>query len=102
MAAHYEGLQAKIRKLVSHYNHESYWRMRKYVLTYPTKLISKWYLFRIKRMDALNNASMGTHISFPSAEFATPPQLPHGLNGIVIAGGAKVQRLERIAVYFSR
>ena len=56
----------------------------------PNKLLSKWYLFRIKRMDAFHNASMGTHIGFKSASFATPPNLPHGLNGIIVAGEATI------------
>lgn len=47
------------------------------------------YLFRIKRMDAFNNASMGTDIGF-GAHFETPPHLQHGLNGIIVSHYAHI------------
>ena len=54
-----------IMHLVQHYNHKKYWKMRSIVVN-PTskvpKIIKLWYLFRIKRMDAFNNASTGGSI----------------------------------------
>ena len=44
---------------------------------------------RIKRMDAFNNASMGTDIGF-GAQFETPPHLQHGLNGIIVSHYAHI------------
>lgn len=52
-------------------------------------LVRLWYLYRIKRADAFNNASMGTNL-ISGAYFATKPNLPHHLNGIIISHYAKV------------
>jgi serine acetyltransferase len=53
------------------------------------KIIRFYYLYRIKRMDGYNNASMGTDLG-NGAKFATPPHLVHGLNGIIISHYAKI------------
>ena len=53
------------------------------------KIKQYFYLFRIKRMDAFNNASMGTDIGF-GAYFETPPHLQHGLNGIIVSHYAHI------------
>lgn len=47
------------------------------------------WLLKIKRMDARNNASMGTALD-KSAFFASPPNLPHGLYGIIISHNAVI------------
>lgn len=77
-----------LQPIVQHYNPEKYWKMRDYVVSYKeghgSKLLAQWYLFRIKKMDAYNNASTGTHLGY-GASFAEHPHLPHGLNGIVIS-----------------
>ena len=73
------------------YDHEKYWRYRA-VLVDPekgTKLGDCWRLFYIKRADAFNNASMGTHRNC-GAVFAAPPNLPHGLNGIIVSHNAVI------------
>lgn len=47
--------------LITHYNHEKYWRMRKVVLNTNDKhprLLKLYYLLRIKKMDFYHNASM--------------------------------------------
>lgn len=85
---------------IQHYNPKSYWKMREYVIDNNTgiirKIIKLWYLFRIKRMDAFNNASMGTDIGF-GAKFETPPHLQHGLNGIIISHYASIGKNAWIA-----
>lgn len=53
------------------------------------KLLKFWYLYRIKRMDAYNNSSMGTNIGF-GAEFLGRPKFPHGMNGIIVSPYAKI------------
>lgn len=82
----------KLRQLVQHYNHERYWKLRSRVITpsnnYPTLLKILWLLL-IKRSDAYNNASMGTHLNY-GAKFASPPLLPHGLNGIIVSHNAVI------------
>ena len=78
--------------LIQHYNHNTYWKMRQEVVNPESKkctLIRLWYLYRIKRSDAFNNASMGTNLN-SGAQFASPPHLPHHLNGIIISHYAKI------------
>ena len=48
-------------------------------------------LFRIKRVDAKNLATMGTHLQ-KSARFVSPPNLPHGLYGIIVTHNAIIGR----------
>ncbi len=79
------------RSVVQWYDHEKYWRYRAVVVD-PQKgsrLGDYWRLLYIKRADAFNNASMGTHRNC-GATFATPPLLPHGLNGIIVSHNAVV------------
>lgn len=73
--------------ITQHYNPNTYWKMRKEVVCNNSKLpkiIRLWYYYRIKRMDAFNNASMGTGWG-TGAKFVTPPILYHGLNGIIVS-----------------
>lgn len=80
----------KMMCIVKHYNPNSYWKMREYVISrHGFKLLKYIYLFRIKRMDSYNCASFGTHIGY-GAEFANKPILPHGLNGIIVSHNAKI------------
>lgn len=77
---------------IQHYNPKKYWNLRKKVVDKDsnTPLILKClYLYKIKKMDAFNNASMGTNIN-KGAIFKTPPKLPHGLNGIIVSYYAKI------------
>lgn len=84
---------AAIMHHIQHYNPDKYWKMRKVVITPGSGILYRIkqfiYLFRIKRMDAFNNASMGTDIGF-GAHFETPPHLQHGLNGIIISHYAHI------------
>lgn len=82
------GPEKWLQPKVEHYSHEKYWKMRERVVRYRggffEKILCTWYLFRIKRMDAFNNASMGTHLGY-GAQFAEPPHLPHGIKGIILS-----------------
>ena len=79
-----------ITHCVQHYNHEKYWKMREYTVSSKGSLIKKlYYLFQIKKMDAYNCASFGTHLGC-GAEFKSVPQLPHGIRGIFISHNAKI------------
>ena len=85
---------------IQHYNPEKYWKMRSVVID-PTisglgRIKQLYYLYRIKRMDAFNNASMGTDIGF-GAVFLSPPHLQHGLNGIIVSHYAKIGKNAWIA-----
>ena len=54
-----------------------------------SKLGDLYRLFYIKRSDAFNNASTGAHRNI-GENFKSTPNLPHGLNGIVISHNAKI------------
>ena len=85
-------VESKMRSIVQHYDEKKYWKMRAKVVD-PSckapKLLKMWWLFRIKRSDAFNGASMGTNIGCGAA-FSDVPNLPHGLNGIVISPNAVI------------
>lgn len=77
---------------IQHFNHRKYWKMRDEVInpnSKKNKLVRLIYLYRIKKSDAFNNASMGTDLG-KGAYFETPPILPHGLNGIIISHYATI------------
>lgn len=77
---------------IQHYNTNKYWRRRAIVVdpdNKTPKMIKLWYLFYIKRCDAFNNASFGTDLN-QGAVFKTAPELPHGLNGIIVHLCARV------------
>jgi len=80
-----------LRTLVQRYDERKYWKYREIVVDPQkgTKLGDMIRLFYIKRADAFNNASMGTHRNF-GAVFASPPHLPHGLNGIIVSHNAVI------------
>ena len=84
-------LETYMRSIVQHYHPKKYWEYRRRVVgqnKYP-KLLKLLYLFYIKRCDAFNNASLGTHLGY-GAEFDTPPNLPHGLYGIIVSHNAHI------------
>lgn len=84
-------IESLMRSVIQHYNHKKYWKYRETVVN-PNKgsrIGDLYRLYYIKRADAFNNASTGTHRNF-GAEFAEPPHLPHGLNGIIVSHNAKV------------
>lgn len=74
------------RYRIQHYNPEKYWKRRAIVVN-PQAKTPRWlkyiYLYYIKKCDAYNNASFATYIN-DGAQFAEPPFLMHGLNGIII------------------
>lgn len=75
---------------IQHFNPDKYFKMREYVCSEGgRKLLKFYYLYQIKRCDAFNNASLGTHIGY-GAKFGSMPVLPHGLNGIIISHGAVI------------
>ena len=87
-----KGISKMIRCWVQHYDPEKYWRRRAIVVDPKSrvpKLIKLYYLYYIKKCDAFNCASLGTDLN-QGAEFATPPELPHGLNGIIVHMKAKI------------
>lgn len=82
-----------VRALVQHYNPRKYWSFRKDVISYHggvfRKFLCELKLLYIKRCDAFNNASLGTHMGF-GAEIGEDVSFPHGLYGIVISHNASI------------
>lgn len=78
-----------ILSILQHYNHKKYWKRREACTSFNrnrggiTLIINCLKLLYIKWCDAFNNASTGADLGH-GAKFATPPRLPHGLNGIII------------------
>jgi serine acetyltransferase len=60
-----------------------------------SKFIKLWYLYKIKKMDAFNNSSFGTDLN-QGALFHTPPDLPHGPNGIIVGHDCIIGKNVRI------
>lgn len=81
--------------IVQHYNETKYWKMRNVVINSNKPILTYWYLFRIKRIDAFNNASLGTNIGF-GAVFKGIPKFPHGLYGIIVSPYAQIGKNVRI------
>ena len=78
--------------IVTHYNPDFYWSKRPKVVSKSdstNKLIKLIWLFRLKRMEAYNNASFGTYLNH-GAIIETQPILPHGLRGIHISSKAYI------------
>lgn len=87
------GIESLMRSIVQRYNHKKYWKYREIVIdpNKGSKFGDAVRLYYIKRADAFNNASMGTHRN-AGAVFAEPPCLPHGLNGIIVSHNAVIGR----------
>ncbi len=74
------------------YDHDKYWNRRSKVIdpnVNTSKIIKLYYLFWIKRIDAKHHCSFGTNFNSGS-NFATPPFLPHGPNGIIVGHDANI------------
>ncbi|MGN0486464.1 MAG: serine acetyltransferase [Acutalibacteraceae bacterium] len=81
------------RARLQHYDEKKYWRRRNAVIaeqqTGLSRICNLYRLYYIKKCDAFNNASLGTHLGF-GATFAGIPKLPHGLYGIIISHNAVI------------
>ena len=84
-------LEKYMRCIVQHYNPKKYWKFRQQVIgqNQVPKIIKLFKLFYIKRCDAFNNASLGTHIGY-GATFDSIPKFPHGLYGIIVSHNARI------------
>ena len=75
-----------ISERLQHYNEAKYWKYITEVISCGgilSNLICKVKLLYIKRCDAFNNATLGTHLGF-EASFANMLHFPYGLYGIVV------------------
>lgn len=88
MSATYGKFMTYIWGMVQHFNYDKYWKMREYICSSKGGLKRYLYLYRLKKMDSYNNASLGTHLNFNCAAFETRPILPHGIKGIIVSNDA--------------
>lgn len=75
-----------VLSIIQCYNQKKYWKRRAYVIDPKSSkplLLRLYYLIYIKRIDAKHNCSFGTGFGY-GAKFKTPPNLPHGPNGIIM------------------
>lgn len=83
-------LLARFRANTQHFNPEKYFKMRNKVISSGGGTLYKLFLlYRIKRSDAFNNASLGTHLGY-GAQFKGIPNFPHGLYGIIVSHNAVI------------
>lgn len=86
-------IEKRIRGVIQHYNERKYWEYREKIIAYDggvlSRIICEIKLLYIKRCDAYNNASLGTHLGFGAA-FKSIPHLPHGLYGIIVSHNAVI------------
>lgn len=83
-------LERIVNNHVSHYNDKKYWKM-KFKLNNDNvpKLIKYIYLYKMKKMESYNCASLGNKISGGSY-FKEKPFFPHGIKGVFITDHAKI------------
>lgn len=76
---------------ITGYNHKKYWKRRSYVIDVHKKNVFKklYYIFYLKRVDAKHLSSSGFSYNI-GAQFITPPNLPHGLNRIIVGHDAHI------------
>lgn len=86
--------ETSLRYRIQHFHPQRYWKYRERVID-PNKRYPKWlkllWLYKVKRSDAFNNASLGTHLGY-GASFASMPSFPHGLYGIIVSHNAVIGR----------
>lgn len=82
--------ELRINSKISHYNHKKYWKMRFRLHDENIgKIRRKYYMFRIKKMEAFNCSSLGARENGGSF-FKEAPHVPHGIRGIFVSDYVKV------------
>jgi len=80
----------KINSILSHYNHEKYWKMKFKMRDGKVgKIKSYIYAYKMKRMEAYNCAALGTRPGGGSY-FKGMPHLPHGIKGIFVSDYVRI------------
>lgn len=91
-------IHIKLLNYIQGYNHTKYWHRRSIVIDPHSKaplILRLYYLIWIKKTDAKHLSSFGTNLG-SGAQFASPPELPHGPNGIICGHDAKIGKNCRI------
>ena len=86
-----------VNNYISHYNHKKYWKMKEKLCNPKTnKILKYYYLYRLKKSDAFNSASLGHQIKGGS-KWKGSPVLPHGIKGIFVTDKARIG--ENVKIY---
>ncbi len=90
MGKMYYKLMEKVNSIITHYNHAKYWKMKfKLQSNSVNGILRNYYVYKMKKMEAFNGASLGTRPNGGS-HFEGIPKLPHGLKGIIISPHARI------------
>ena len=74
-----------IKCKVEKFSYEKYWNLREFVYEGKGTRLKRYLAhYRIRKMEAFSNASIGLYVNGGGAYIASPLILPHGLNGIII------------------
>ena len=74
-----------MKNRIYHYDHDKYWKRREIIVnsSKKNKLLKYLYLRYLKKCEAFNCAFISTSFG-GGVMFKARPNLPHGLNGIII------------------
>lgn len=83
-------LKQYIKSIATGFNYDKYWNRRDRVFDLKTpRILRAYYKFYLRRVDAKNGADINI-IAENRDNFQSHPILPHGIKGIVIAGGVQI------------
>lgn len=89
-------LERLINNYLSHYNHKKYWKMKEKLCDAKTsKILKCYYLYKLKKSDAFNSATLG-HKMNGGSKWESPPFLPHGVKGIFVTDKAIIGKNAKI------
>lgn len=99
-------LERLINNYLLHYNHKKYWKMKEKLCNSKTNhLLKYYYLYRLKKSDAFNSATLGHRIDGGS-KWKSAPMLPHGIKGIFVTDkaiiGANVKIYQQVTIGINR
>lgn len=81
-------IRQKVKNMADGFDYDKYWSRREKLYHPKTnKLLKLYYKYYIRRTNRRQNADINC-FTFGEDNFRGRPKLGHGLNGIVVAGGA--------------
>lgn len=91
---HLPWITRRVMAWLSGFDAEKYWH-RQFIVANPhakvNPLLKAYYLLWIKRVDCKHNCSFGTSYN-KGMRWISPPNLPHGPNGIIVGGDVRIGR----------
>lgn len=88
------GLKQYIKSIATGFNYDKYWNRRDKIFdSRIPRILRAYYKFYLRRVDAKNGADINI-VAENGDNFQAHPILPHGIKGIVIAGGHKLEIMQ--------